>query len=53
MAREGGSAWLLEWAFADVLYAIVVGVAVGAVVGRWYRRGGRLPDAPEFWADRR
>jgi NhaP-type Na+/H+ or K+/H+ antiporter len=33
IAREGGSAWLLEWALADVLYAIVVGVAVGAVAG--------------------
>ena len=33
VAREGGSAWLLEWALADVLYAIVVGVAVGAVAG--------------------
>ena len=33
VAREGGSAWLLEWALADVLYAIVVGVAVGAIAG--------------------
>jgi hypothetical protein len=29
----------------------LVGVVTGAVVGRWYRRGGRLPDAPEYWAE--
>jgi hypothetical protein len=31
----------------------LVGVVTGAAVGRWYRKGGRLPDAPEYWADRR
>jgi hypothetical protein len=30
-----------------------VGLVAGAVVGRWYRRGGRLPDAPEYWAEQR
>ena len=24
--------------------ALVLGLVAGAVVGRWYRRGGRLPD---------
>ena len=24
--------------------SLLVGIAAGAVVGRWYRRGGRLPD---------
>jgi hypothetical protein len=24
----------------------LVGIAAGVVVGRWYRRGGRLPDYP-------
>ena len=32
---------LLRW---TVPVSLVVGVAGGAVVGRWYRRGGRLPD---------
>ncbi len=30
---EGGKGWVTEWLAADVLYAIVVGVAIGAVAG--------------------
>ena len=32
-AEQGGSDWLGEWALADVLYAIPVGLAVGAATG--------------------
>jgi hypothetical protein len=35
---------LLTWTLPVSLVAGVVG---GAVVGRWYRRGGRLPDTRE------
>lgn len=35
---------LLTWTLPVSLLAGVVG---GAVVGRWYRRGGRLPDTRE------
>lgn len=33
VAAEGGNDWLGEWVLADVLYAIAVAVAIGAVVG--------------------
>jgi NhaP-type Na+/H+ or K+/H+ antiporter len=33
MAGEAGSGWLTEWFLADVLYAIVAGLAIGAAVG--------------------
>ncbi|MBA2546538.1 MAG: cation:proton antiporter [Solirubrobacterales bacterium] len=33
VADEGGSDWLGEWLFADVLYAIGVAVAIGAAIG--------------------
>jgi NhaP-type Na+/H+ or K+/H+ antiporter len=33
MAGEAGSGWLTEWFLADVLYAILAGLAIGAVVG--------------------
>jgi NhaP-type Na+/H+ or K+/H+ antiporter len=33
IADQGGSDWIGEWLAADVLYAIVVGVALGAVGG--------------------
>jgi NhaP-type Na+/H+ or K+/H+ antiporter len=33
IAEKGGAGWLGEWLLADVLYACVAGVAVGAVVG--------------------
>ena len=35
---------LLTWTLPVSLLAGIVG---GAVVGRWYRRGGRLPDPRE------
>lgn len=33
IAAEGGSDWLAEWLAADVLYAVAVGVALGALGG--------------------
>ncbi|MDP9187720.1 MAG: cation:proton antiporter [Actinomycetota bacterium] len=33
IADEGGSGWLGEWLLADVVYAIGIAVAIGAVVG--------------------
>ena len=33
VAGEGGPDWLIEWLAGDVLYAIAVGVAVGAAAG--------------------
>jgi NhaP-type Na+/H+ or K+/H+ antiporter len=32
-ATRGGTGWLGEWLLADLLYAVVVGVALGAAVG--------------------
>jgi NhaP-type Na+/H+ or K+/H+ antiporter len=34
IAGEGGSGWLGEWLAADVLYAIAVGIGLGALAGR-------------------
>ena len=33
IAEEGGTGWVVEWFLADVLYACLAGVAVGAAVG--------------------
>jgi NhaP-type Na+/H+ or K+/H+ antiporter len=33
VAEQGGTHWLREWLLADLLYAVVVGVALGAGVG--------------------
>jgi NhaP-type Na+/H+ or K+/H+ antiporter len=33
IAGEGGTGWIPEWLVADVLYAVVVGVALGAAGG--------------------
>ena len=33
MAGEAGSGWLGEWLVADVVYAVVAGLAIGAAVG--------------------
>ena len=33
MADEGGSDWLGAWLLADVLYAVVAGIAIGAFGG--------------------
>jgi NhaP-type Na+/H+ or K+/H+ antiporter len=35
VAGESGSGWLGEWVLADVVYAVVVGVAIGALGGRF------------------
>lgn len=43
LARPAVRDNLLTWTLPVSLAAGVVG---GAVVGRWYRRGGRLPDHP-------
>jgi NhaP-type Na+/H+ or K+/H+ antiporter len=32
-AEQGGGGWIWEWLAADVVYAIVVGIAIGAAVG--------------------
>jgi sodium/hydrogen antiporter len=34
VAGEGGFGWFSEWLAADVIYAIVAGLAIGAVAGR-------------------
>ncbi len=33
VASQGGSGWLGEWALADVLYAVTVGIAIGVAAG--------------------
>ena len=33
VAEEGGSDWLVSWLLADVLYAVLAGLAIGAVGG--------------------
>jgi len=33
LVQPGGTSWIDEWILADVLYAIVAGVAIGAAVG--------------------
>ncbi|MGI8730341.1 MAG: cation:proton antiporter [Solirubrobacteraceae bacterium] len=33
VAAEGGSGWISEWLAADAFYAVIVGVAIGAVAG--------------------
>jgi len=33
IADRGGTAWIGEWLWADVLYAVAVGVVIGAVMG--------------------
>jgi sodium/hydrogen antiporter len=34
VAQEEGAGWLMEWLLADVLYAVCLGLALGAVAGR-------------------
>jgi sodium/hydrogen antiporter len=34
VAQQGGTGWIGEWLVADLLYASVAGVAIGAAVGR-------------------
>ena len=38
IAAEGGTSWLGEWALADVLYAVPVGLVLGALLGRTMAR---------------
>ena len=33
VAAQGGASWLGEWAIADVAYAIIVGIGIGAAAG--------------------
>lgn len=33
IAREGGTGWIAGWVLADVVYAILVGLALGACIG--------------------
>lgn len=34
MAAESGSGWVVEWLLADLVYAVIAGVAIGALAGR-------------------
>lgn len=48
-AHGTGRAWFssgLRWAIAS---GVVIGLAGGAGVARWLRRGGKLPEAPRAW----
>ena len=53
VAEKGGTGWIGEWLLADLLYAVVSGVAIGAVVGvlaAWSVKGLRDREllAPGF-----
>lgn len=56
VAAEGGTSWLGEWMIADVAYAIIVGIGIGAVAG-WLmaaaaarlRRRGLLLSEFDAW----
>ncbi len=41
IAAEGGTGWMSEWLAADVLYAVVVGIALGAAAGYLTAAGAR------------
>jgi NhaP-type Na+/H+ or K+/H+ antiporter len=56
VAADGGTAWLSEWLAADVVYAIAVGVGLGAAAGyliaagvRWLRERGWLLARFDGW----
>jgi NhaP-type Na+/H+ or K+/H+ antiporter len=56
IASEGGVGWLSEWLAADVLYAIAVGVGLGAAAGyltgagaRWLRERDLLLAQFDGW----
>ena len=56
LASEGGTGWIGSWALVDVLYKLVVGVAVGALMGRLVaqfvlpmRRHGRIGNDLDGW----
>jgi NhaP-type Na+/H+ or K+/H+ antiporter len=52
IAGSGGTGWIGEWLLADVLYAVIAGIAIGAVAGRalgalvhyGHRRGWLISD---------
>lgn len=56
VAAEGGTSWLGEWMIADVAYAIIVGIGIGALAG-WLmaaaaarlRRRGLLLSEFDAW----
>jgi NhaP-type Na+/H+ or K+/H+ antiporter len=53
VAEQGGHGWIGEWLVADLLYAVLAGVAIGAVVGlvaAWSVKGLRDREllAPGF-----
>ncbi len=53
VAQQGGHGWIGEWLVADLLYAVLAGVAIGAAVGlvaAWSVRGLRNREllAPGF-----
>jgi sodium/hydrogen antiporter len=39
LASRDGTGWIREWVFADVLYAVLVGIAIGAVAGYAFAAG--------------
>jgi NhaP-type Na+/H+ or K+/H+ antiporter len=56
IAAEGGTGWLSEWLFADIAYAITVGICLGAAAGyltaagaRWLRERGLLLPQFDGW----
>jgi len=56
IASEGGTGWLGSWALLDVLYKVVVGVAVGALMGHIgarlvlpLRREGHIGNDLDGW----
>jgi len=56
VAAEDGSGWLVEWLTADVLYAVTVGIALGALGGYYIaksivglRERNLLAEALEGW----
>ena len=56
VAAEGGMGWFAEWMAADVVYAIAVGLAIGALGGQaigrgadWFRKHGWLRPTYDGW----
>ena len=56
VATQGGTGWLGEWLAADVLFAVAVGVVIGAAAGRliaasivWLRNRDLLAPAFDGW----
>ncbi len=52
IAAEGGSDWVGEWLLADVLYAIVLGIAVGAIAGHLIARASMALRRRELMDER-